>query len=235
VTTSADDVVYEEAADDRRKRKSATVERQREWEALRHRWLAAYRIPDATPAGVNRANGPEPTTRAGLSFEVAFERPSANRVAVRSDPLTQPEFHLRRRPLEGAWPWRQRVTRKRPPVGTFVRKQEWIGRVERVLADRIFVSLTDRTSPNEEEVAELSLEEVSARDRELVQPGALFYWIIGYRDAADGQRRSESLLRFRRPIEMTREEREAARVRARALRQRVGGRDPATAEKPEEA
>jgi len=118
--------------------------------------------------------------------------------------------------------------------GSFVRKQEWVGRVEQVLEESFLVSLTDTTNPNEEEVAELSMEEVSARDRELVQPGAIFYWWIGYRDAEDGQRRSESSLRFRRPVTVTDDERQAALVRARRLRERVGGVVPRIAEPPPE-
>jgi hypothetical protein len=224
VTTYAEDVAYVDPdPEDRQQREPATAENQRRGVAAEWIGLAAFLIPDASPTAVNRPNGPEPTTRAYLGTAIFADVWSGNATSLPSDPFTQPKFRLRQKPLASQWRLHRRVRTTRRLLSSFVRKQEWIGRVERVLEDRFLVSLTDRTLPNEEEVAEIWMEEVSARDRELVKPGAIFYWIIGYQDAADGQRRSQSLLRFRRPLEITGDEREAAWSRARRLREMVGG------------
>ena len=73
------------------------------------------------------------------------------------------------------------VVSKEPENGSFVA----------VLRD-----LTDRSRP--EEQATFSVDQVSQVDRSLVVPGGVFYWSIGYEDTPAGQRKTESILRFRR-------------------------------------
>ena len=80
---------------------------------------------------------------------------------------------------------------------TFTLKHEWIGRIDEVRADSFTVTLASRDRPGELESAELELEEVSPEDLDKVRPGAIFYWIIGYRDEPYGQRIGVSTLRFR--------------------------------------
>jgi hypothetical protein len=77
--------------------------------------------------------------------------------------------------------------------------QRWVGLVESVGNTTFIARISDETNTtNPIEEVELPLEEVSASDRELAVPGGTFYWSIGYRDSADGQRERISTLRFAR-------------------------------------
>jgi hypothetical protein len=88
--------------------------------------------------------------------------------------------------------------------------QEWEGTVDSI-GDRTFVArLVDRTSPGPDEEAEFDIDEVSRGDRDLLAPGAIFYWSIGYRDSASGSRSRTSLLTFRRLPAWTDEEKRQA-------------------------
>jgi len=87
-----------------------------------------------------------------------------------------------------------------PSVGDqFVSLQKWEGVVIEIKDETFLARLKDLTNEkNPEEEAEFPLEELSPEDRELVAPGAIFYWNIGYLDTRSGQRRRESIIRFRR-------------------------------------
>lgn len=77
--------------------------------------------------------------------------------------------------------------------------QRWVGLVESVGDASFTARISDETNTtNPIEEVELPLDEVSASDRELVVSGGTFYWSIGYRDSADGQRERISTLRFAR-------------------------------------
>lgn len=76
--------------------------------------------------------------------------------------------------------------------------QQWEGVVEEILEDSLIVRLTDLTNEMDDEEAEIPLDEISAGDIELVAPGAIFYWHIGYYTSAGGQRTRTSDIRFRR-------------------------------------
>ena len=67
------------------------------------------------------------------------------------------------------------------------------------------IDLTDKGAQRLE--ATFSIDnEVSLSDRPLLIVGAVFYWIIGFKDHPDGQRKTENFLRFRRlPIWSTRD------------------------------
>jgi hypothetical protein len=80
----------------------------------------------------------------------------------------------------------------------FVPLQKWEGIVLQVLKESFFARLVDLTSNGMDEEAEFPLEEVSAADWSLVEPGAVFYWNIGYIDSLSGQRTRASVIRFRR-------------------------------------
>jgi hypothetical protein len=76
--------------------------------------------------------------------------------------------------------------------------QKWEG-VVLSLEDNIFwARLKDRTNDNPDEEVEIELDEVLPDDRELVEPGAAFYWSIGHLHKAHGQRIRASEIRFRR-------------------------------------
>lgn len=89
---------------------------------------------------------------------------------------------------------------KRPAQSeyTFITLQKWEGYVTQVGTETFWVRLTDLTGSAPDEEAEIALSEVSPGDRPLVADGAVFYWMIGYRDDRSGQRHRESLIRFRR-------------------------------------
>jgi hypothetical protein len=77
--------------------------------------------------------------------------------------------------------------------------QRWEGVVSEVREDEFDARLTDLTSPRApEEQATFPMSEISASDEPLVEPGAVFYWYIGYEDKVGGQRERTSGIRFRR-------------------------------------
>lgn len=76
--------------------------------------------------------------------------------------------------------------------------QKWEGIVQEVNEDYFVAKLIDLTSGLTDEVAEFPLEEISEDDKKLVEPGAVFYWNIGYQISQSKQKRRTSLIRFRR-------------------------------------
>jgi hypothetical protein len=90
---------------------------------------------------------------------------------------------------------------ERRPI--FVLKQEWIGRVDAVSDDAFAATLVTRSSPDDIEHAEIEIDEVAPRDRVHLRPGAVFYWVIGYRDEPYGQRLGVSSIIFRKMTEPT--------------------------------
>lgn len=87
----------------------------------------------------------------------------------------------------------------RPSSSTrFDLRQQWEGAVTAVGVDSFSASLRDLTDPTvSEETAELFLEDVGESDRDLIEPGAVFYWSVGYEDTPRGRER-KSIIRFRR-------------------------------------
>jgi hypothetical protein len=82
--------------------------------------------------------------------------------------------------------------------------------------------LIDQSHDGPDEEAEIPLEEISEEDQALVQPGAIFYWSIGYLDSRGGQRIRASVIRFRRLPAWTTEELQAARRKAASMRELLG-------------
>lgn len=76
--------------------------------------------------------------------------------------------------------------------------QKFEGTVASVSGDSFVARLVDKTNPGPEEEAEIPLAEVMPGDRELVRPGAVFYWVMGYRRAVHGQLSRSSVIRFQR-------------------------------------
>ena len=58
------------------------------------------------------------------------------------------------------------------------------------------LDLTERGGQRLEAI--FSIDEVSESDKPLLSEGAIFYWIIGFKDYPSGQRKTEQFLRFRR-------------------------------------
>ena len=99
----------------------------------------------------------------------------------------------------------------------FVLLQKWEGTILQVLEDSFLARLVDLSNSGPDEETELPLEEVSDADRSLVEPGAIFYWNIGYIDSVSGQRTRASLIRFRRLPVWRSEELEKAKHRAQRI------------------
>jgi hypothetical protein len=100
---------------------------------------------------------------------------------------------------------------------TFRALQKWEGYVLDVAADTFRAHLTPLRGEGREQVAEIYLTELDDDDRALVQPGAVFYWSIGYLDRPAGRLRA-SILRFRRLPGWTRQELARAQAEADRLR-----------------
>jgi len=90
--------------------------------------------------------------------------------------------------------------------------QKWEGVVLDIQDDVFLARLVDLGGLGPDEEAEIYREEVSRDDLDLLEPGAVFYWNIGYRTSPAGQRTRASEIRFRRLPVWTAEEIEAARI-----------------------
>jgi len=104
-------------------------------------------------------------------------------------------------------------------VDKFNSLQKWEGIILEVKQDYIVARLTSLGIPSQEEEAEIPLSELESEDLDLVEPGSVFYWNIGYLDTARGQRIRSSLIRFRRIPYITKNQIEGAAVDANKLRQ----------------
>lgn len=79
----------------------------------------------------------------------------------------------------------------------FLSLQKWQGVVVEVFSDYFKANIFDLYNDGVQEIAEIPIEEVLPEDNELLKPGGVFYWNIGYDDPF-GTRRRTSLILFRR-------------------------------------
>ena len=90
-------------------------------------------------------------------------------------------------------------------------KQKWSGVVIAVDDEELTVRLEDLTNfDNPNEIVVLSRDEIDNNDQNLIQPGALFYWYIGYRQGIKYSKERISIIRFRRLPQWTKREIEEA-------------------------
>jgi hypothetical protein len=75
---------------------------------------------------------------------------------------------------------------------------KWQGQVLSVGQDTFKVQLHDAAHPGTVEHAELFISDLPEDGRALLRPGALFYWMIGYRDEGSRQRTRASVVWMRR-------------------------------------
>jgi hypothetical protein len=93
--------------------------------------------------------------------------------------------------------------------------QHWEGVVREVGSGEFTADLTSLIKIDPLEVTgEFSFDEVSDADRPLVEPGAVFYWAIGYDKSPAGQITRVSEIRFRRSPEWNARKLEAVRSEA---------------------
>lgn len=111
-----------------------------------------------------------------------------------------------------------------PPLrqDAIVALQRWEGNVLTATKDSFVARVRDLTAAVGDEEIEVALDEISVADRELVVPGASFYWTIGYRDMRNGQRLRISEFRFRRVRTLSQSELTDATARARKLEELLG-------------
>ncbi len=101
--------------------------------------------------------------------------------------------------------------------------QKWEGAVLEVDDTTFRVRLVDLTGERPEEEMELEKDELSDFDLDLLEPGAIFYWTIGYRrELPRGARERVSLIRFRRFPAWSRRELASAHKRAEEARRELG-------------
>lgn len=100
----------------------------------------------------------------------------------------------------------------------FVALQKWEGYVTAVLEETFRARLIPMKGQGGDQEAEIFLQEIDEKDRELIEPGAVFYWSIGYDDRPSGRQRA-SRIRFRRlptwsASEIAHAERDAERIKS---------------------
>ena len=97
--------------------------------------------------------------------------------------------------------------------------QKWEGVVTKVVEGSFFARLVDITDPTNndgsEEIIEIPNEDVSSKDDlELIVPGAIFYWNIGYQ-TVNGQDSKASIITFRRLPKWTAKKLESIRQKGK--------------------
>ena len=87
---------------------------------------------------------------------------------------------------------------KMPPSREYSKAtQKWEGRVISVFGDTFKATLSPLVGDEAVQEAEIYVEDITRDERPLIEPGAVFYWSIGYLERPSGRRR-ESVIRFRR-------------------------------------
>lgn len=91
-------------------------------------------------------------------------------------------------------------TSKEPEKDTYLTiLQQWEGVVTDITETTFWASLIDLTDPSHpEEFVELSLDEISSDDKEILVVGSIFYWAIGRAWSPGGQVRRFSEIRLQR-------------------------------------
>jgi hypothetical protein len=107
--------------------------------------------------------------------------------------------------------------RLRPAKEYFNAIQKWEGFVIEVTEDTFIARLTPIVGEGPDQEAEIYLDEVKPDDQSLIEPGAVFYWSIGYLDRPSARLRA-SIIRFRRLPTWTKREIETARTKAARLK-----------------
>ncbi len=105
----------------------------------------------------------------------------------------------------------------RPTREHFRALQKWEGYVIEVGENTFLARLVPIRDEGADQDAEIYIEEVEEADRPLIEPGAVFYWSIGYLDKPSGRLRA-SIIRFRRLPAWTKRDLELARTEAVRLK-----------------
>jgi len=118
---------------------------------------------------------------------------------------------------------RELEVRRKLEKETLIAMQKWDGVVLDVRETSFVARLVDVSGNHPDEEIELEKDELSPFDLELLEPGAIFYWTIGYRQLLPmGERVRESRIRFQRLPAWSASEIAAARERADAAARELG-------------
>lgn len=104
----------------------------------------------------------------------------------------------------------------------FVVLQKWEGTVLDTTTRSFAARLIDLTGDKPDHVAIIRSQEVSPRDKSRIQPDAIFYWYVGYRDSLSGERERASKFYFRRLPLVAEPELDRARNAMSGLRSSLG-------------
>jgi hypothetical protein len=103
------------------------------------------------------------------------------------------------------------------PREILIALQSWEGVVLDVDDTSFVARLIDVAGEHEDEEVKLSLDELSDFDLKLLEPGAILYWTIGYRQQVRGSRERVSRIRLRRVPAWTKRQLGEAQERASRL------------------
>lgn len=110
-------------------------------------------------------------------------------------------------------------------AGRFELLQQWEGTIDGATSEEVSATIRDLSQRHmPEEIVVLPREEFSQSDAPLLEPGAVFYWSIGYRITPTGTKERVSFLRMRRVPQPTRRQAERVKERTQELL-RLFGRD----------
>jgi hypothetical protein len=84
-----------------------------------------------------------------------------------------------------------------PSTEYFKAIQKWEGKVISISGETFRATLSTIVGDKAEQEADIYINEVTPDERHLLEPGAVFYWSIGYLTRPSGRRR-ESVIRLRR-------------------------------------
>jgi hypothetical protein len=101
-------------------------------------------------------------------------------------------------------------------ISSFKSLESWVGRINEVdeSKQQFSAMVVSDLHPNTREVADFTFDEISDDDRLLLEPGAMFYWSVGYQINEFGGRTTASVLRFKRLRHWHRRELERAKARS---------------------
>lgn len=88
----------------------------------------------------------------------------------------------------------------------FAALQKWEGNVFELKENSFIATVADQNLKGNYENVEISYDEVSDYDKDLIEIGAYFYWSIGYLEKSSGQRFRSSIIKFKRFPLWTKEE-----------------------------
>lgn len=98
----------------------------------------------------------------------------------------------------------------------FTKSQNWIGYITELTSSGFIANLNDLSNKGTYEIGEFENQEISEEDKQFIAIGSVFYWSVGFANS-NGQRKSESIIRFQRFSPWTSKDFDEASDRARSL------------------